>query len=760
MTGTLQINAVNYDSGGEGISYNDSIPGDDGGTYRPGDDVNIIAGTDTGGGYEIASTANGDWFEYTILVQEPGYYNLALRYANATSGATVNVTSELVDLTGGPLTLPTTGGLSTWSTFTTPIFLGEGQQVLRISMPVGGYDLNWLELTPIASGPVANGTCLVVNRNSGQAMQFSTTSNDVVQEPPVAGSTVQDWNLQSLGAGEFEITSAYNGDTWNADGNTGHALGTSGGWSLTGSEEFMLHATGDGYYNITTVNEGYNLDIASGSTTAGANVEQDLAAAGPNQEWAVTLLPAAPTHVEVVFSPSPTLAATVLWTNNATTDTAYEVDRSSNGGTTWTTLTNTLPANSTSYTDMTVTSGQAYEYQVEALAGSVPSTSVQTLSETASALPSPYSHGDVGDAATLGAAGSASYNSSTGTYTITGSGADIWNAADAFQFAYETMTGNATLIARVTGQQDTNTWAKAGLMFRNSTAAGDMEASIVVSYSSGVSFQWRSSVGGSSSNTGTSSSIVAPAWVELVRSGNSFSAYYSTSTGTPTTWTQVGSAETIAMLTSALAGLCVTSHDTGALNAATFTNVSATGTPAQPPTVATAAAASPSTVTGTTTAVSVLGADSAGAASLLYYWATSGSPPGAVVFSNNGTNAAQSTTATFSAAGSYTFVVGILDPYGLSTTSTVSVTVVQTPTSVRVSPGSTTVPAAGQAQFTGTLRRPVRQRDRERGIGRLVGFFRCGDGRFLRPVFRPIHGRDCDRASPRSVRSPGRLRSR
>ena len=60
-----------------------------------------------------------------------------------------------------------------------------------------------------------------------------------------------------------------------------------------------------------------------------------------------------------VVSPSPMFAALVLWDNNATTATAYEVDRSSDGGNTWTTLTNTLPAdtnttagsNSMSYTD-------------------------------------------------------------------------------------------------------------------------------------------------------------------------------------------------------------------------------------------------------------------------------------------------------------------------------------------------------------------------------------------------------------------------
>src|SRR4029079_8995319 len=138
----------------------------------------------------------------------------------------------------------------------------------------------------------------------------------------------------------------------------------------------------------------------------------------------VTVPLAAPTHAEVVFSPSPLLAK-VLWFNNSASDTAYEVDRSTDGGTTWTTLTTTLPANSTNYTDTTVVSGQAYEYRIMALGNGPASAAATPLSETASALPATYVHGEIGDAATVGLAGSASYDSATGTYTLIGAGADI-----------------------------------------------------------------------------------------------------------------------------------------------------------------------------------------------------------------------------------------------------------------------------------------------------------------------------------------------
>ncbi len=126
-----------------------------------------------------------------------------------------------------------------------------------------------------------------------------------------------------------------------------------------------------------------------------------------------------------------------------------------------------------------------------------------------------------------------------------------------------------------------------------------------------------------------------------------------------------------------------------------------TVTPA-PPTIATPAAASPSPVTGTTTALSVLGADDSGESNLTYTWATTGTPPAAVAFSANGTNAAQDTTATFSAAGTYDFLVTVTDGAGLSTTSSVNVTVDQKLKTITVSPNSAGLNENQTEQFSAT----------------------------------------------------------
>src|SRR6266496_3338324 len=68
---------------------------------------------------------------------------------------------------------------------------------------------------------------------------------------------------------------------------------------------------------------------------------------------------------------------------------------------------------------------------------------------------------DIGNTSLVG-----SYSSSSATIEVTGSGADIWGAADGFHFVYASWYGDVEFIARVVNVQNTHPWAKAGLMIR------------------------------------------------------------------------------------------------------------------------------------------------------------------------------------------------------------------------------------------------------------------------------------------------------
>ncbi|HKI34800.1 MAG TPA: discoidin domain-containing protein [Gemmataceae bacterium] len=179
-------------------------------------------------------------------------------------------------------------------------------------------------------------------------------------------------------------------------------------------------------------------------------------------------------------------------------------------------------------------------------------------------LPPGWSDSNIGSP---GKAGSAS--DSGGTWTVSGGGADIWNSSDQFNFAHESLSGDGSVVAKVTSLTNTNAWAKASVMLRNGTAANAVFVDMVVTPGEGVAFQWRASAGAVPGNTNITG-ISAPVWVKLTRSGNSFAGYYSSD---GVTWKQVGSTQTITMPSSIQAGLAVTAHDNSKLATATFTNV-------------------------------------------------------------------------------------------------------------------------------------------------------------------------------------------
>ena len=318
-----------------------------------------------------------------------------------------------------------------------------------------------------------------------------------------------------------------------------------------------------------------------------------------------------------------------------------------------------------------------------------------TATSSVSVLVSFGVFGNSGDIGSPALAGSLSYNTSSGAYTVTAGGADIWDTSDQFRYTYAGSSGDGQITCRVTSiSSGSSAWAKAGPMFRDSAAANAAYADVVATPGNGVSFQWRSSTG-ASCGFAQVTGVNAPVWLRLTRVGNQFSGYYSTN---GTSWTQIGTTQTVTMATNALAGLAVTSHNASALTTAVMDNDFVSGTP----TVATAASANPSTVVGNTTQLAVRGDDDGGETNLTYtWWMTSG--PAAVTYSANGTNAAKTTVAMFTKAGSYTFLATITNASGLSTASSVSVTVAQTLKTVALAPSGSQFTVTGTDQFNNSL---------------------------------------------------------
>ncbi|MBR9906195.1 MAG: carbohydrate-binding protein, partial [Gammaproteobacteria bacterium] len=148
----LVLDAVNYDTGGQGIAYNDSSENQEGSNFR-GDGVDIV-----GNGTAIGWIENNEWVEYTINVAQSGTYELAFLSALGTTGGAARSITASFAQGDSPYTTtsPVSVGFSgSWTTFvptdSVQVNLEAGEQVLRLTFNGGSQDLASLSLVPITT---------------------------------------------------------------------------------------------------------------------------------------------------------------------------------------------------------------------------------------------------------------------------------------------------------------------------------------------------------------------------------------------------------------------------------------------------------------------------------------------------------------------------------------------------------------------------------------------------------------------------------
>ena len=331
---------------------------------------------------------------------------------------------------------------------------------------------------------------------------------------------------------------------------------------------------------------------------------------------------------------------------------------------------------------------------------------------SAQTLPSPWASTDLGSPKVAGSA-----THSSGTFTITASGSDIWGTSDQFRFVYRPVTGDVEIVARVVSITQAHRWSKAGVMIRESLTAQSAHAMMVGSAGAGYAFQRRVQTAGSSDSTAGPSNA-PPGWVRLVRKGDLFSAYQSSDR---VTWRLVGS-DTIPMGDTVYVGLPATSHAASVTTTARIDSVTVTTTSNptnQPPAVSvTAPAANSQYTTGASIVVNATATDPEGAMLSVDFYANQ-TPIG------SDTTAPYSATFAATTAGNYSLTAVAHDAAGNSTTSAGVPVTVQSPAN-QVPTVSLTSPSAG-AQFAAgaTINLAANASDPENQLAK-VEFFRDG----------------------------------
>src|SRR6202521_2432452 len=175
-------------------------------------------------------------------------------------------------------------------------------------------------------------------------------------------------------------------------------------------------------------------------------------------------------------------------------------------------------------------------------------------------------HGDIG---TVLHAGSVEYDAAKQSYTISGSGENMWFATDGFQFVWKKISGDMTLTADISFiGQDVNEHRKAVLMVRQSLDADSPYADVALHGSGLTSLQYREEKGAATHEI--QANISAPARLRIEKRGAYFSLWLAEEKGE---FHLAGGSTRIALREPFYVGIGLCSHDKSVVEKAVFSNV-------------------------------------------------------------------------------------------------------------------------------------------------------------------------------------------
>lgn len=177
-----------YEGGrGQGVAYVD-VSGENEGDFRIDESVDVLQTNDEGA--TVGWIAAGEWIEYSIQVEKPGYYNMDFRYASDNQGSRGPF---YLTLDGNRITqdisVPFTNGWETWASKSiADIPFSSGSHILRVAFNGGEFNLGRMNFTFTSeldySQPVANaGENVVVVLPVSASSLDGTASSDPENAP-------------------------------------------------------------------------------------------------------------------------------------------------------------------------------------------------------------------------------------------------------------------------------------------------------------------------------------------------------------------------------------------------------------------------------------------------------------------------------------------------------------------------------------------------------------------------------------------------
>jgi alpha-galactosidase len=144
ITIPADIQAENYDGGGEGVAFHDTDASNEFGFYR-WDAVDIDRITGTSGGFCVSTMKVAEWLNYTITIPSTDVYDISIRVSSSVRTAQLRLKLDGVDVSGS-ISVPYTGSQGWRNVTVAEIPLKAGTGDLRLNVDSGGCKIDYLNI--------------------------------------------------------------------------------------------------------------------------------------------------------------------------------------------------------------------------------------------------------------------------------------------------------------------------------------------------------------------------------------------------------------------------------------------------------------------------------------------------------------------------------------------------------------------------------------------------------------------------------------
>jgi endoglucanase len=122
------------------------------------------------GGLDMGWIGNGDWFTYPVTIPSAGNYVVNYRVASAGSGGRIQLDKDAGATKLGYIDVPGTGGWQNWTTVSQTVSLPSGTYNLGLNAVVGGFNINWIEIS--SANTLKSATFVIETTSSKSSINF------------------------------------------------------------------------------------------------------------------------------------------------------------------------------------------------------------------------------------------------------------------------------------------------------------------------------------------------------------------------------------------------------------------------------------------------------------------------------------------------------------------------------------------------------------------------------------------------------------